>query len=111
MTGAKDLWDTADKIGSSSDANSSDAMRMYALGMMLAEAETAVLTHRPADAASHLAELRAYTEKMISVLQAPLHSQSLPRRPRLALREAGHALPGPRASFTAKQRRSPRKGG
>ena len=70
MTGAKDLWDTADKLGSSSDAKSSDAMRMYALGKMLADAETAVLTHRRADAARHLTELRAYAEKMISVLQA-----------------------------------------
>ena len=69
MAGAKDLWETADKIVSSTDVKSSDAMRMYALGMMLAEAETAVLTRRRADAARHLEELRAYTERMISVLQ------------------------------------------
>jgi hypothetical protein len=69
MTGAKELWETADEIGSSTGAKSSDAMRMYALGKVLAEAETAVLTHRRADAARHLAELRAYTEKMISMLQ------------------------------------------
>ena len=79
MTGANDLWQTADKIGSSTDVKSSDAMRMYALGMMLAEAETAVLTHRRADAARHLAELRAYTEKMISMLQGTEAAQ-----PRLA---------------------------
>ena len=70
MTSAKDLWMSAETMGSSTDAKSSDAMRMYALGKMLADAEMAVLTHRRADAARHLTELRAYTDKMSSVLQA-----------------------------------------
>ncbi len=44
MTSGKDLWKSADEYAGRSGAKSAKAMRFYALGKMLAEAETAGLT-------------------------------------------------------------------
>jgi hypothetical protein len=43
-------------------------MRFYALGKMLAEAETAALMDRDVDATEHLRELQAHCEKLVEML-------------------------------------------
>ena len=68
MTSGKDLWVSADAYEGRNDATSAKAIRFYALGKMLAEAEVAGLTDRDIDAAEHLKELQAHCEKLIAQL-------------------------------------------
>ena len=69
MTSGKDLWASADEYAEDHrGVKSAKAMRFFALGKMLAEAETASLTDRDLDAAVHLRELQAHCEKLIGQL-------------------------------------------
>lgn len=68
MTSGIELWHSADDFADRCGTKSAKAMRFYALGKMLAEAETAGLTGCDVDAAEHLRELQAHCEKMIGVL-------------------------------------------
>lgn len=67
MTSGKDLW-SADEYAGRCGAKSVKAMRFYALGKMLAEAEAAGLTECDVKAAEHLRELQAHCEKLIALL-------------------------------------------
>ena len=68
MTSGRDLWKSADGYSNRCGAKSAKAMRFYALGKMLAEAETAGLTECNVNAAEHLRELQAHCEKLIALL-------------------------------------------
>jgi hypothetical protein len=68
MTSGRDLWKSADEYAGRCGAQSAKAMRFYALGKMLAEAESAGLTECDVDAAEHLRELQAHCEKLIALL-------------------------------------------
>ena len=68
MTSGKDLWKSADEYAGRCGAKSATAMRFYALGKMLAEAETAGLTECDVNAAEQLRELQAHCEKLMALL-------------------------------------------
>ena len=68
MTGGRELWRSAQDYADRCGAKSAKAMRFYALGKMLAEAETAALMDRDVDATEHLRELQAHCEKLVEML-------------------------------------------
>ena len=68
MTLGKDLWDAADDLSQTGGVQSVMAARFYALGRMLAEAETASLSGCDGDAAQKLRELQAHCEKLVTML-------------------------------------------
>ena len=68
MPSGSELWQSAEEYADRCGAKSAKAMRFYALGKMLAEAETAALMDRDIDATEHLRELQAYCEKLVQLL-------------------------------------------
>ena len=65
--GGKELCEAAETVPAS-DIKSAKAMCFYALGVFLAEAETAALSGCDVDAVEKLRELQAHTEKLIAAL-------------------------------------------
>jgi hypothetical protein len=68
MALGKDLWDSADDFARMCGVQSAMAARFYALGRMLAEAESSSLTGCDVDAAQRLRELQAHCEKLVALL-------------------------------------------
>jgi hypothetical protein len=68
MAQGKEIWDSAAKHSDKSGVRSANAMRFYALGKMLAEAEMAMLMGETARCSERLRELQTYCEKMLAVL-------------------------------------------
>lgn len=68
MASGKELWESAAGMAGGSSAKSANALRFFALGKMLAEAESAALMDRNDEAVEHLRELQAHCEKLIAIM-------------------------------------------
>ena len=78
MAAGSELWLSA---GTSCESTKSTmTIRFLALGVMLAEAETAALSGREREATGHLRELQAHCEKIVGELAA-----DKPGRPKLVV--------------------------
>ena len=69
MQDGKEMWNTAEAGTKLGDRKSASVMRLYALAQMLGQAESALLVEDEPLASQHLQTLRAYTEKMLSILR------------------------------------------
>jgi hypothetical protein len=83
MSKGKELWDAASMNDVKGGVRSANAMRFYSLATMLAEAETAWLTHDHDRSMELLRQLQNHCQKMIAELES-----DKPTRPALMVTAA-----------------------
>ena len=71
MSDGREIWEAAEQGTKTGDLRSANCMRLFALGQILAQAETAVLVGDDQAAFAALHDLRVHTDKMIEHLSNP----------------------------------------